>query len=133
MPSEDVELVAVFTDATVDPVGTAIIESVNANGSKLSFVSVLNIPKNCKFVKGGLVATNNASIGVNVDANNATYVKLSTKATVNSKNVKYTWTKSGVGSGAWYVRGYLIYKDASGTEHTVYSEPIKADKNGVIS
>ena len=132
MPSEDVTLAAVYED-TATPAGTAIIESVTVASNKVSFVSVLNIPKNCKFVKGGLVATNNASIGVNVDANNATYVKLSTKATVNSKNVKYTWTKSGVGSGAWYVRGYLIYKDASGTEHTVYSEPIKADKNGVIS
>ncbi|MBR2085561.1 MAG: leucine-rich repeat protein, partial [Oscillospiraceae bacterium] len=111
MPSENVSLVAVYADNTssVSQTGTAIIESVTASSNKLSFVSVLNVPKNCKFVKGGLVATNNASIGVNVDANNATFVKLSTKATANSKNVKYTWTKSGVGSGTWYVRGYLVY------------------------
>jgi hypothetical protein len=88
--------------------------------------------KNCKFVKGGLVATSNANIGVKVDATNATCVKLTTKATANSKNVKYTWTKSGVGSSTWYVRGYLVYKDASGTEYTVYSDAVKADKNGKI-
>ena len=79
------------------------------------------------------MATSNANIGVNVDANSAAYVKLTTKATANSKYVKYTWTKSGVGSSTWYVCDYLVYKDASGMETTVYSDAVKADKNGMIS
>ena len=132
MPSENVVLKAVYTATAATPTGTAIIESVTASSNKLSFVSALNVPKNCKFVEGGLVATNNASIGESVDANNATYVKLSMKATANTKNFKYTWTKSGVGSSTWYVKAYLVYKDAAGTEHIVYSDAVKADKNGII-
>jgi hypothetical protein len=132
MPSENVELTAVFTETQAEQVGTAIIESVKVNGSKLSFVSVLNIPKNCKFVKGGLVATSNNSIGENVNANNAEYVKLSTKATANTKNFKYTWTKSMSGNTVVYVKAYLVYKDSSGVEHTIYSDCVKANSRGII-
>lgn len=132
MPSENVELTAVFTEIPIEQVGTAIIESVKVNESKLSFVSVLNIPKNCKFVKGGLVATSNNSIGENVNANNAEYVKLSAKATANTKNLKYTWTKSVSGNTVVYVKAYLVYKDSSGVEHTIYSDCVKANSSGII-
>lgn len=132
MPSEDVTLTAVFNEIAADPAGTAIIESVKAASNKLSFVSVLNIPKNCKYVKGGLVATTDATIGENVSADSAQFVKLSTKATANSKNVKYTWTKSVSGETVVYVRAYLVYKDSNGKEQTVYSACVMADKNGEI-
>jgi hypothetical protein len=132
MPSENVELTAVFTNTAAESKGTAIIESVNVNENKLSFVSVLNVPKNCKFVKGGLVATSDSAVGQNVKAENAEFVKLSSKTTANSKNVKYTWTKSNV-TTSWYVRGYLVYKDASGVEHTVYGDCVKADLTGVLN
>ena len=132
MPSENVELTAVFTDTAAEQTGTAIIESVKVNGNKLSFVSVLNVPKNCRFVKGGLVATSDSAVGQNVKAENAEFVKLSSKTTANSKNVKYTWTKSNV-TTSWYVRGYLVYKDASGVEHTVYGDCVKADLTGVLN
>ena len=132
MPSEDVTLTAVFNETAADPAGTAIIESVKAASNKLSFVSVLNIPKNCKYVKGGLVATTDATIGENVSADSAQFVKLSTKATANSKNVKYTWTKSVSGETVVYVRAYLVYKDSNGKEQTVYSACVMADKNGEI-
>ncbi len=137
MPSENVRLEAVFVDDTtaVQQVGTAIIESIkpDAANQKVSFVSVLSVPKNCKFVKGGLVATNKSNIGENVTAENADYVKLS-KGTANTKNLKYTWTKGGMTENTiWYVRAYLVYKDSSGVEHTVYSDVTKANRNGVIA
>ena len=132
MPSENISLTAVFVDGSAQKVGTAIIESVKADSGKLSFVSVLNVPTGCKFVKGGLVATSNSSIGENVTASNAMFVKLSTKATASTRNMKYTWTKSNV-STSLYVRGYLVYKDSSGVEHTVYSDCVKSDPNGEIT
>ena len=137
MPSFDVSLEAVFVEesAALNAVGTAIIESVvpNVAGKKVSFTAALNVPKNCKFVKGGLVATNNASIGESVDASNATYIKLSTKGTVNTKNLKYTWTRGSMTEKTvWYVKGYLVYKDASGAEQTVYSDCVAANINGVV-
>ena len=112
-----------------------MIESVTPNQSmgKISFVSVLNVPTEFTFVKGGLVATSKSSIGENVTAANADYVKLSTVANADTKNLKYTWTKSGETTDTiWYVRGYLVYEDESGTEHTVYSDCVKANINGVI-
>ncbi|WP_024860094.1 InlB B-repeat-containing protein [Ruminococcus flavefaciens] len=137
MPSYAVTLKAVYVADTtaVNQAGTAIIESVTPNTSagKVSFVSVCNIPTSCKFVKGGLVATNDGNIGINVTADNAVYVKLSSKVTENTKNLKYTWTKSNVTADTvWYVRGYLVYKDSSGVEHTVYSDAVKANINGII-
>ncbi len=137
MPSCDVSLEAVFVSdsSTVEAAGTAIIESVTPNKStgKVTFVSLLNVPKNCTYVSGGLVATNNSSIGANVDASNAAYVKLSTKGTSRTKNLKYTWTKSGVTEDTvWYVKGYLVYKDSSGVEQIVYSDCVAANINGVV-
>ena len=137
MPSYDIDLEAVFVSASneVDEVGTAIIESVTPNQTegKLSFVSVLNVPKNFTYVKGGLVATSDSNIGTNVDASNATYVKLSTKGTARTKNLKYTWTKSGVTEDViWYVKGYLVYKDSTGVEQTVYSKCVAANYDGEI-
>ena len=99
MPSYDISLEAVFVDdsAAVNAAGTAIIESVvpNASAKKVAFTAALNVPINCTYVKGGIVATNNASIGENVDATNAVFVKLSTKGTSKTKNLKYTWTRGG--------------------------------------
>lgn len=135
MPSEDVALEAVFTTTAATPAGTAIIESVKPDRSakKISFVSVLNVPKNCKMVKGGLVATNKSNIGENVTAENAVYVKLA-KGTANTKNLKYTWTKGSVTENTiWYVKAYLVYKDENGVEKVVYSDAVKANSNGVIS
>lgn len=131
MPSAAVTLEAVYVDdnVTVEAKGTAMIESVTPNAStgKVSFVSVVNVPTNCTMVKGGLVATSNSTIGENVTADNAAFVKLSTKITSNTKSLKYTWTKSGVtASTTWYVRSYLVYRDADGEEHTVYSDAVKA-------
>lgn len=137
MPGYDISLEAVFVADTsaVTNAGTAIIESVTPNKStgKVSFVSLLNVPKDCTYVKGGLVATSNSSIGANVDASNATYVKLSTKGTSKTKNLKYTWTKGNVTEKTvWYVKGYLVYKDSTGVEKTVYSDCVAANINGIV-
>ena len=134
MPGQNISLQAVYVNdiTSVKKSGTAIIESVkpDAANNTVSFVSVLNVPDGCTFVKGGLVATNNSSIGKNVTAENAAYVKLSTKATANTKSLKYTWTKSNVTEDTiWYVRAYLVYLD-NGVEKTVYSDSIKANING---
>lgn len=83
-------------------------------------------------VKAGLVATNNSTIAENVTAENAAYVKLSTKISVNTKNQKYTWTKSNV-TTPWYVRSYLVYRDSEGVEYTVYGNAVKADMTGIIA
>lgn len=136
MPSSNVQLRAMYVDeeVTVEEKATAVIESITTNNStkKVSFVSVINVPQNCRYVKGGLVATSDSSIGANVNADNAAYVKLSTKANVSTKNLKYTWTKSNA-TANWYVRGYVVYKDSKGVEHTVYSTAVCANSSGIVN
>lgn len=137
MPSNSVGLKAEYIkkETTVEEKATAVIESVTTpSNGKVAFVSVVNVPNNCTFVKGGLVATSDSTIGANVTAENAAYVKLSTKANAKTKNLKYTWTKSGVTSNTyWYVRGYAVYKDSKGIEHTVYSTAVCANIYGIVN
>lgn len=138
MPSSSVNLEAVFVDTSqyTNTGGTAAIESVTPNKStkKISFTAALNVPANCTFVKGGLVATSDHSVGAGVSAYSAEYIKLSTKATAKTKNLKYTWTKSNVTADSiWYVCAYLVYKDANGKERTVYSECVKYSLKGDVS
>ena len=138
MPSSAVTLEAVYVEdeTEVQKVGTAIIESVTPHTSagKVSFVSVVNVPANGTMVRGGLVATSDASIGKNVNDQQYDFLKISSKTTANTKNLKYTWTKSKVTAETiWYVRAYLVYKDANGKCHTVYSNAVKANINGEIT
>lgn len=138
MPGSAVNLEAVFVDEEkyIYPGGRAIIESANANKStrKLTFSAALNIPSDCTFVKGGLVATNDNNVGSAVSTYTATYVKQATKGTAKTKSLKYTWTKGNVTEDQiWYVRAYLVYKDADGEEITVYSDCVKYGLNGDMS
>ena len=138
MPEYAVNLEAVFIDDTeyTYPGGRAVIENAKANKStgKLSFTAALNIPANCTFVKGGLVATNDHNVGSDVYDGNAAYVKLSTKATANTKSLTYTWTKSNVSADdIWYVRAYLVYINEDGEEMTTYSDCLKYGLNGDVS
>ena len=135
MPDGDVHLSAVY--GNVQPAqATGFIENVTANADtrKISFVSVINVPENCTLVKGGLVATKNPDIGEAVTDKNAAFVKLSAKATADTKNLKYTWTKANVGENdIWYVRSYVVFIDTNNVEQTQYSDAVKADLSGRIT
>ena len=114
---------------------TGFIESVTANADtkKISFVSVINVPENCTLIKGGLVATKDSAIGAGVNDENAAFVKLSKKATSDTKNLKYTWTKANVGENdIWYVRPYVVFTDENKSEQTCYVDAVMANLNGTI-
>ena len=128
MPSDSLILTAWYGNALPDEqLGTAIIESVTADNEnkKLIFVSVCNVPEIYTMVEGGLVATNDILIGENVNIGNALYFKVSDKTTPDTKNLKYTWTKSNVKDNeTWYVKAYLLYRDTIGVDHPVYSDAV---------
>ncbi|MEE3402995.1 MAG: InlB B-repeat-containing protein, partial [Acutalibacteraceae bacterium] len=133
MPDENVVLRAVYQEVP-EAKGVAFIEkvTVNAADQKISFVAVCNVPQEYKMVKGGLVATNDAAIGADVSAEEGkyTFLKISTKTTENTKNLKYTWTKSNVNAGdTWYVKAYLVYTNTNNEEITVYSDAVTASLN----
>ena len=117
--------------------GTANIEKIviNRETKRISFTAVCIIPAVCKMVRGGLVATNDKNIGKNVSAEKGyyNYLKIAKTVTEKTKKLKYTWTPSDVKENdIWYVRAYLVYKDADENEVTIYSNVVKADLKGVI-
>lgn len=130
--TSDVELEAVYLDADdeFDTTGNCVKDSVTIDkeNSKITFSFMNTVPNGCSIVKAGIVATSDIQQANALAIGNAMYTK---ECTSTKHNFKYNWTKSAVTDGqAWYVKGYLIYKDASGEEHTVYSNMEKATLNG---
>ena len=78
------------------------------------------VPKGCKIIKAGIVATSDPKVGDNVNASNAEYVR----GNAWSGNAyRYTWTKKDYSKNPiWYVRGYLVYEDSQGNVNTIYSD-----------
>ena len=115
-------------DYDINEKGSAVIKSVkyNATTKKASFNAYLTLPKDGVIIKAGLVAVSGADFNpkkVLLTADNADYVKTLASAEGTNKDVSYTWTKTKVNPGdIWYVRAYLVYRDAEGNEHTLYGE-----------
>ena len=62
----------------------------------------------------------NATKAKNLTDANADYVRF---METTKHNAQYTWTKTKVTSSqTWYVKPYLVYKDADGTQYTVYGD-----------
>ncbi len=126
MPDEDVELTAVYTHEPA-PKGVAFIEKVTpyTDTGKMSFIAVCNIPEDFTMVKGGLIADLSSDNVSSYDT--ARFKKMSTKATSNTKSLKYTWTVGGFNDETViYVRAYLVYKNSNDEEITVLGDIIKA-------
>ncbi|MBR4319022.1 MAG: hypothetical protein IKP69_03100, partial [Oscillospiraceae bacterium] len=108
-------------------VGTTIMTSVKSyqhqdtsKGNAIDFVSLSSVPADCTILKAGVVATSNATKAKNLTDANADYVRF---METTKHNAQYTWTKTKVTSSqTWYVKPYLVYKDADGTQYTVYGD-----------
>lgn len=130
--SDEVNLEAVYIEDTddIEKYGNAKIESVTSDktNGKLQFVSILNVPDDCKILKAGIVATSDSEKATDLTAENADFVRADA---TDKHNYKYTWTKSKVTDDqTWYVKGYLVYEDAKGNQKTVYSDLTKATLEG---
>ena len=140
MPSKDTTLSAVFQDKPEEKVGTAYIENVTVHdGNKISFVSVVSVPDNATILRAGIVACKESDITAEYDnvpnIDIARFKRYNDTTCKNYKSFKYTWTKGNVDTNdIWCVRAYLLYQDAGGEEHNVYSPIVKADlvHNGII-
>ena len=131
--SRDMELEAVYTSIADEfqTDGTGQLEGFNADkeNGKLQIAVLHSVPNDCKILKAGLVATSDTSKLNNLTAANADYVKYYENITVH--NFKYTWTKTQVTADqTWYVRSYLVYKDADGKIKVVYGDMVQATLDG---
>ncbi len=107
------------------PLGVATMTAVNRNESVngLSFVAAFSVPVDGRIDFAGVVATSDAAKAENLTAETADYVR--GRAQTEHAG-RFTWTKSNAGDATWYVRAYLVYTDAKGVTHTVYSDLISA-------
>lgn len=136
--SDNIELEAVYLEADDEFTANGKCDkdsvTIDKENRTIAFAFLNNVPENCTIVKGGVVATsdisklNDLAVGIGSNKEKTTFEKV---FTTTKHNYKYTWTKGSIADGqAWYVRGYLIYKDADGKEITVYSNIEKATLNG---
>jgi uncharacterized repeat protein (TIGR02543 family) len=127
--TEDETYTAVYIDSeeTVEATYTADIISItkDTTNNQISFVSMNTVPTDCVIVKSGVIATSSSSVANGTfDDTTADYVRA---VECSAYACRYTWTKSKVTSDqTWYVRAYLIYKDANGNTNTVYGDVVSA-------
>jgi hypothetical protein len=123
------------TDYDFAEKGSGVIKSASYNSGTLkgTFVAYLTVPESGVISKAGLVAASAAHFDPNtalLTADNADYVKSSTKAVGTNAEVNYTWNKSNIQPGdVWYVRAYLVYTDENSLEHTVYGDLVEFTAN----
>ncbi|MCQ2469056.1 MAG: leucine-rich repeat protein [Ruminococcus sp.] len=134
VPTDDVELEAVYVEDTddIERYGNAAIESVDIDkeNQKMKFVSLLNVPEDCKILKAGVVATADEAKAKDLTIDNSDYTTLY-KTNITAHNYRYTLTiQNDQALKTWYVKGYLEYEDANGNVKTVYSDLTKADLEG---
>lgn len=138
MTEENITLEAVYLAAgdTFEAKGSSNKDAVEIDeeNKKISFTFLNNVPNDCTIVKGGVVATcdetklDDLFVGIGSNAEKTTFEKV---FTTDKHNYSYKWTKNNVAEDqTWFVKGYLVYKDAEGTEHTVYSAMEKATLKG---
>ena len=119
------EAVYVDESVVVDKKGTATIISAtkNIDDKKLIFASFLVVPSGYTINKGGVVATDNATIGTDEEQFTAANARFERYSTPSGGTYRYTWTKTNVNPGdTWYVRAYLVYTDLDGVSHTIYGD-----------
>ncbi len=124
--SGDTALTAVYAAETVEKLGTAQITAIHKQESVngISFVASFSVPEGCTIDFAGIVATSDAAKAANRTAENADYVRGNGQSQTSGR---FTWTKSNTGDTTqWYVRAYLVYTDAEGITHTVYSSVASA-------
>ncbi len=126
-----IELTAVFVpdEEAVYKTGSAEITNITKQESVngMSFSATFAVPEGCKIDFAGIVATSDSAKAEALTAENADYVRGGAQKELNGR---FTWTKSNVDPNeTWYARAYLVYTDAAGETHTVYSSTLSVAYN----
>ncbi|MGN1126855.1 MAG: hypothetical protein ACI4RI_05385, partial [Ruminococcus sp.] len=130
--SKDTTITAVYVDEseTVEKTAIAEISSISYDdvNNKMGVIATIDVPDDCIIVSGGLLATNDITIGSSSDNftyENAQYKKVVNKESSKLTNYEYNWTKSSVNFGdIWFLRAYVTYKDANGNIYEVYGDVV---------
>ena len=130
--NKDTTITAVYVDESETVEKTAIAEisaiSYDDVNNKMGVTATIDVPDDCIIVSGGLLATNDLTVGSSPDNftyENALYKKVVNKESSKLTHYEYNWTKSLVNFGdIWFLRAYVTYKDANGNTYEVYGDVV---------
>ena len=130
--NKDATITAVYVDESETVEKTAIAEisaiSYDDVNNKMGVTATIDVPDDCIIVSGGLLATNDLTVGSSPDNftyENALYKKVVNKESSKLTHYEYNWTKSKVSYGdIWFLRAYVTYKDANGNTYEVYGDVV---------
>ena len=130
--NKDTTITAVYVDESETVEKTAIAEisaiSYDDVNNKMGVTATIDVPDDCIIVSGGLLATNDLTVGSSPDNftyENALYKKVVNKESSKLTHYEYNWTKSKVSYGdIWFLRAYVTYKDANGNTYEVYGDVV---------
>jgi hypothetical protein len=134
--TSDLVLTAVYVDEdeVLNAEATASIDSVTYDdvANKMQVIATLSVPENYTMVSAGILATNKANVGESEETftyDAADYQKVRDVESSNYQYFTYVWTKSNVQLGdTWFLRGYVLYKDAEGNQYTLLGDIITATR-----
>lgn len=134
-PATDIELTAVYVDENNEPEYEALVTIVadpTVEGEKIAYTLSWDVSHVGEIVAAGITLTNEADYN-----ENTLYHGTDDKAVFDREFSQYSLadknTYSVVKSGSYYentyaARAWVVYKDASGTNHTVHSDVIMVYK-----
>ena len=133
MSEKDTVVTALYADKDeeIEKLAVSYMDSITLlpDENKFKCVTMSSVPSDCTILKSGLIFTSDTITDPD-EFNSEKYASTVRGNATTAHNYRYTWTKSNVGEGTYYVRSYVKYTDANGAEKETYGDVYKISMNG---
>ena len=133
MSEKDTVVTALYADKDeeIERLATSYMDSITLlpEENKFKCVTMSSVPSDCTILKSGLIFTSDTITNPD-EFTSEKYASTVRGNATTAHNYRYTWTKSNVGEGTYYVRSYVKYTDANGVEKETYGDVYKISMNG---
>ena len=133
MSEKDTVVTALYADKDeeIERLAASYMDSITLlpEENKFKCVTMSSVPSDCTILKSGLIFTSDTITNPDdfTSTNYASYIRGNA---TTAHNYRYTWTKTNVGEGTYYVRSYVKYTDANGAEKETYGDVYKISMTG---
>ena len=133
MSEKDTVVTALYADKDeeIERLAASYMDSITLlpEENKFKCVTMSSVPDGCTILKSGLIFTGDTITNPD-EFTSEKYASTVRGNATTAHNYKYTWTKTNVGEGTYYVRSYVKYTDANGVEKETYGDVYKISMNG---
>jgi hypothetical protein len=133
MSEKDTVVTALYADKDeeIERLAASYMDSITLlpEENKFKCVTMSSVPSDCTILKSGLIFTSDTITNPD-EFTSEKYASTVRGNATTAHNYRYTWTKSNVGDGTYYVRSYVKYTDANGVEKETYGDVYKISMNG---